>query len=324
MNLCGVVKNARKLNLLDVSYNGINKDVFENQNVVDFFCCFLLFFYKLYYERNYLTKKEMKFFIKSILTSKSLTYLFLQNNQIDDESMELISFLIKKHPFVHNINLGYNKFTSKGVESICKSLKLKSNRVIELCLQNNNLDETSLTYLSEALKHHQTLSALNLSYNNFSYGSCGDCIVRIIAKCPKLKHLNLTACHLGLKLKEILTQLEKNKTITFLDLSVNDIGNNSEIFHNLAKMLEKNYYIKYLYLDSNYIVDKDFEILIYEGIEKNKNLKNLGLRSNKITLGAITALSEKLKKDTKKQLEQYLKYSEWLNNSPDVEIIQFT
>lgn len=135
--------------------------------------------------------------------------------------------------------MGYNKFTSKGVESICKSLKLKSNRVIELCLQNNNLDETSLTYLSEALKHHQTISALNLAYNNFSYGSCGDCITRIIAKCPKLKHLNLTACHLGLKLKEILTQLEKNKTITFLDLSVNDIGNNPEIFQNLARMLEK-------------------------------------------------------------------------------------
>ena len=308
VNLCAVVKNAKKLNLLDVSYNGINKEVFENQNVVDFLSGDLQFFYAFYYEGNYLPNEEMKFFIKSILTNKSLTYLFLHNNQIDDESMELISFLIKKNPFVHNLNLGYNKFTSKGVESICKSLKLKSNRVIELCLQNNNLDETSLTYLSEALKHHQTISALNLAYNNFSYGSCGDCITRIIAKCPKLKHLNLTACHLGLKLKEILTQLEKNKTITFLDLSVNDIGNNPEIFQNLARMLEKNYYIKYLYLDSNYIVDKDFEILIYEGIEKNKNLKNLGLKSNKITLGAITALSEKLKKDTKKQLEQYLKY----------------
>jgi Ran GTPase-activating protein (RanGAP) involved in mRNA processing and transport len=69
VNLCGVVKNARKLNLLDVSYNGINKDVFENQNVVDFFSGDLQFFYTIYYEGNYLPKEEMKFFIKSILTN---------------------------------------------------------------------------------------------------------------------------------------------------------------------------------------------------------------------------------------------------------------
>ena len=172
----------------------------------------------------------MQNFVKNILNSKSLTYLFLQNNQINDDSMELISFLISKNCYIHTLNLGYNKFTSKGIQSLCNGLKSKDTRIIELSLSNNNLNEDSLKFLSEALKNHMTVSCLNLSYNNFSRGECGNLVSEIISTCPRLKHLNLTACHLGLKMKDVLKILEDNKTISYLDLSVNDIGNNTEIF----------------------------------------------------------------------------------------------
>ena len=46
--------------------------------------------------------------------------------------------------------------------------------------------------------------------------------------------------------REKINSLEKNTTITYIDLSVNDIGNNTEIFKALAKMLESNKSIKYL------------------------------------------------------------------------------
>ena len=72
-------------------------------------------------------------------------------------------------------------------------------------------------------------------------------------------------------------------------------------------MLQKNLYIKTLFLDTNYINDKDFEIIINEGISKNKNLNYLSLKSNKITLNPIKKLSDSIKKDKKKLLEQYLK-----------------
>ena len=72
-------------------------------------------------------------------------------------------------------------------------------------------------------------------------------------------------------------------------------------------MLQKNLYIKTLYLDTNYINDKDFDIIINEGISKNKNLNYLSLKSNKITLSSIKKLSDSIKKDKKKLLELYLK-----------------
>ena len=305
--LCTAIINCKRLNLLDVSYNGIEKDVFDNQNVADLFNDALPNLYTLYYEGNYLPPEEMQNFVKNILNNRSITYLFLQNNQINDESMEILSFLISKNYFIHTLSLGYNKFTSKGMEILCNGLRAKETRLIEVNLSYNNLDEASLTYLSDALNNHQTISCLDLSYNNFARGNCGDLITSIIGECPRLKNLNLTACHLGLKIKEILKKLENNANINYLDLSVNDIGNNTEIFKLLAKMLEVNMYLKFLYLDSNYIIDKDFEIIINEGIAKNKNLNFLSMKSNKITLDQIKKLSDSIKKDKKKLLEQYLK-----------------
>ena len=301
------LKNCTKLNLLDVSYNGIDKNIFNNKNVEDIFNESLPSLYSFYYEGNYLSTEEVKNFVKDIANNKCLTYLYLQNNQLNDDSMEILSYLITKNPYMHNLGLGYNKFTSKGIQSLCNGLMNKDSNIMELCLQKNNLDEASLSYLAEALKSNQSMRSLNLSYNNFTKDECGNLISRIISESPKLKNLNLTACHLGLKIKDICNKLEENKTITYIDMSVNDFGKNSEIFKALAKILGKNMYLKYLYLDSNYVSDKDFDIIINEGIKFNKNLKYLSLKSNKITLSSIKALCDSIKKDNKKQLEHYLK-----------------
>ena len=307
IELCGILKNCPKLNLLDVSYNGIDKNIFDNENVAELFGESLPYLYTFYYEGNYLPTSEIQNLVKHILSNNSLTYLYLQNNQIGDDSLEILAFLLSKNYNIHTLDLSYNKFTSKGVEKLCQGIMSKDTRLIELSLANNNLDETSLTYLSEAINNSEQLYSLNLSYNNFSKGDCGMLISDIIRKDNKLKNLNLTACHLGLKTKEIFSALEENQTITFIDLSVNDIGNNLEMFKGLAKMLQKNKNIKYLYLDTNYITDRDFDIIINEGITKSVNLNYLSLKSNKITLSSIKRLSDSIKKDNRKLLEQYLK-----------------
>ena len=307
LELCSCLVNCIKLNLLDISYNGIDKNTFDDKRVVELFNNVLPNFYTFYYEGNYLPTEEIHNLVRNILDNKSLTYLYLPNNQINDDSLEIIAFLISKNPYIHTLNLGYNKFTSKGVGKLCNGLKAAETRIIELSLSNNNLDEKSLKYLAEALNNHQTISCLNLSYNNFSKGNCGTLICQIISQSTRLKNINLTACHLGLNTKNLFKILENDRNITYIDLSVNDIGNNTEIFKALASMLEKNFYIKSLFLDTNYINDKDFDIIIHEGIIKNRNLNYLSLKSNKITLNPIKVLSNSIKKDKKKLLEQYLK-----------------
>ena len=307
IELCGILKNCPKLNLLDVSYNGIDKNIFDNENVAELFGESLPYLYTFYYEGNYLPTSEIQNLVKHILSNNSLTYLYLQNNQIGDDSLEILAFLLSKNYNIHTLDLSYNKFTSKGVSKLCEGIMSKGTRLIEISLANNNLDETSLTYLADAITNSEQLYSVNLSYNNFSKGNCGMIIADMIKKDTKLKNVNLVACHLGLKTKEIFAALEENQTITFIDLSVNDIGNNLEMFKGLAKMLQKNKNIKYLYLDTNYITDRDFDIIINEGITKSVNLNYLSLKSNKITLSSIKRLSDSIKKDNRKLLEQYLK-----------------
>ena len=307
VDLCVVLKNCSKLNLLDISYNGIDKNIFENEKVAEIFGDSLPNLYTFYYEGNYLPTHEIQNLVKNLLANKSLTYLYLQNNQIGDDSLEIIAFLLSKNYNIHTLDLSYNKFTSKGVKNLCNGILSKDSRLIELSLSNNNLDETSLIYLSDAINNSEQLYCIDLSYNNFSKGDCGKIICDIITADKKLKNMNLTACHLGLKTKDIFAALEKNQTITYIDLSVNDIGNNTEMFKALAKMLQQNKTIKYLYLDTNYINDKDFDIIINEGITRSVNLNYLSLKSNKITLSSIKKLSDSIKKDNKKLLEQYLK-----------------
>ena len=307
IELCGILKNCPKLNLLDVSYNGIDKNIFDNENVAELFGESLPYLYTFYYEGNYLPTSEIQNLVKHILNNNSLTYLYLQNNQIGDDSLEILAFLLSKNYNIHTLDLSYNKFTSKGVSKLCEGIMSKDTRLIEISLANNNLDETSLTYLADAITNSEQLYSVNLSYNNFSKGNCGMIIADMIKKDTKLKNVNLVACHLGLKTKEIFAALEENQTITFIDLSVNDIGNNLEMFKGLAKMLQNNKNIKYLYLDTNYITDRDFDIIINEGITKSVNLNYLSLKSNKITLSSIKRLSDSIKKDNRKLLEQYLK-----------------
>ena len=307
VELLSNLRECKKLNLLDVSYNGIDKNVFNNKIVVNFFNEDMPSLYSFYYDGNYLPTEEVQNLAKAFLNCSIVTYLNLQNNQINDDSMEIISFLIEHNSYLHSLFLGYNKFTSKGIKVLCKGLQSEDTRLIELSLSNNHLDETSLIYLSEALPNNKTLSCLNLSYNNFSKGDTGTLISKIINESQRLKNLNLTACHLGLKMKTILETVETNKKLTYLDLSVNDIGSNDDIFRALAKTIANNFYLKYLYLDTNHICDKDFDTIINEGIIKNKNLSYLSLKTNKITLSSIKAVSDSLKKDNKKQLEYFMK-----------------
>ena len=53
------------------------------------------------------------------------------------------------------------------------------------------------------------------SYNNFSKGDTGTLISKIINESPRLMHLNLTACHLGLKIKQINNSFSVKKNVQF-------------------------------------------------------------------------------------------------------------
>ena len=277
---------CKKLILVDISYNGIDKNVFNSPNVIDFFDpekSGINYLYSFIYNGNFLPPSETASLVKCLINNTVLTYLFIGNNQINDESMELLNFLVCNNLYIHSLFIHYNNFTSKGLIKFLNGIE-ENSRLIELNLSNNKLSHNSLQILINSLEKNKFISCLNLSYNDFSKSQTSDLIIKYIESNTKLKNLNLTACHIGLGLKKLLTTIENNRKISCLDLSVNDIGGNYDVFENIAKLLKNNFYLKFFYLDGNYINDIDFEILICNGIKYNKNLSLLSLKGNKITL----------------------------------------
>ena len=307
-----------ELSLLDISYNGIDKNFFNSDEVQIFFDYnSSQKFTTFYYEGNYLPFQECNSLIQSILNNVNLIYLYLNNNQINDECMNLFSFLISNNPYIHTISLSENNFTNVGLKKFFDSIEQKT-RLIEIFLAKNNLNHQSLKIISESLKNNRTISSLDLSYNDFKKDECIDYLNNLIGENSRIKNLNLTSCHLGLKAKNLFEFIEKNKRLSCIDLSANNIGDNKKIFEAFANMIKNNFYLKYIYLDSNYIVDSDFEIIICDGIRFNKNLNKISLKDNNITLNKlVTNQGKENEKNIKESLKRnnHLKIIN-LNNNP--------
>ena len=307
-----------ELSLLDISYNGIDKNFFNSDEVQIFFDYnSSQKFTTFYYEGNYLPFQECNNLIQSILNNVNLIYLYLNNNQINDECMNLFSFLISNNPYIHTLSLSENNFTNVGLKKFFDSIEQKT-RLIEIFLAKNNLNHQSLKIISESLKNNRTISSLDLSYNDFKKDECIDYLINLIGENSRIKNLNLTSCHLGLKVKNLFEFIEKNKRLSCIDLSANNIGDNKKIFEAFANMIKNNFYLKYIYLDSNYIVDSDFEIIICDGIRFNKNLNKLSLKDNNITLSKlVTNQGKENEKNIKESLKRnnHLKIIN-LNNNP--------
>ena len=307
-----------ELSLLDISYNGIDKNFFNSDEVQIFFDYnSSQKFTTFYYEGNYLPLQECNNLIQSILNNVNLSYLYLNNNQINDECMNLFSFLISNNPYIHTLSLSENNFTNVGLKKLFDSIEQKT-RLIEIFLAKNNLNHQSLKIISESLKNNRTISSLDLSYNDFKKDECIDYLINLIGENSRIKNLNLTSCHLGLKVKNLFEFIEKNKRLSCIDLSANNIGDNKKIFEAFANMIKNNFYLKYIYLDSNYIVDSDFEIIICDGIRFNKNLNKISLKDNNITLNKlVTNQGKENEKNIKESLKRnnHLKIIN-LNNNP--------
>ena len=307
-----------ELCLLDISYNGIDKNFFNSDEVQIFFDYnSSQKFTTFYYEGNYLPLQECNNLIQSILNNVNLSYLYLNNNQINDECMNLFSFLISNNPYIHTLSLSENNFTNVGLKKLFDSIEQKT-RLIEIFLAKNNLNHQSLKIISESLKNNRTISSLDLSYNDFKKDECIDYLINLIGENSRIKNLNLTSCHLGLKAKNLFEFIEKNKRLSCIDLSANNIGDNKKIFEAFANMIKNNFYLKYIYLDSNYIVDSDFEIIICDGIRFNKNLNKISLKDNNITLNKlVTNQGKENEKNIKESLKRnnHLKIIN-LNNNP--------
>jgi len=187
----------------------------------------------------------------------TITKLDLSDNNIEEEFMFLANVL-KDSP-IQYLNLRSNRITAKGIAVLAKFLK--TNKTLSyLDLSENqlggNIANCNAVNLGEAIKKNSALSHLKLSGNKFNYLEASSLTKLSLEKNKTLTSLDLSANEIGFYGMSLIFQgLEKNKTLTSLDLSSNQIEcNNIKRIQLLISSL-KNSAIEELDLSENKITE---------------------------------------------------------------------
>ncbi|UJR18188.1 hypothetical protein I4U23_005089 [Adineta vaga] len=155
------IRKSTSLNAVDLSNNCLtNKDLLclagelsvpETHTVVQWKCCGL-------------TKMQE-------LDSGSIKILNLSNNNIDDDGMNHLVALLRSKRTLTDLYLNNNQIGDEGIEKFAKALSHSTSNLQKLYLNNNSrITNRSANYLAEMLKKNQSLNTLWLLKCGFSDG----------------------------------------------------------------------------------------------------------------------------------------------------------
>ena len=173
--------------------------------------------------------------------------LNLHYNNITDKSTSLIASLLSSNYPITKLDVGYNKLSS-SIDIIFKSLH--HNTVLtELFLQSISLRLSDMQSLGQMLTSNNTLSVMDISYDDIGPDGC-----QYLADCRNisLNKLIICRCKLGVSGADKIGIMLCHSSITYVDLGWNSIG------------------------------DVGVEKLV-EHLKTNKTIKHLGLYDNDIT-----------------------------------------
>lgn len=113
--------------------------------------------------------KGFQILCTALFTNTTLTWLALNNNKINDESLNHIMTMLVSHPTLTKLDLNFNDISSKSTHTISEYIK-QNTALRTLCLFNNSIgfDNHNLHFLAESLRHNSTLLYLDLCRNHIS------------------------------------------------------------------------------------------------------------------------------------------------------------
>uniref|UniRef100_A0A3B4FC65 NACHT LRR and PYD domain-containing protein n=1 Tax=Pundamilia nyererei TaxID=303518 RepID=A0A3B4FC65_9CICH len=223
---------AQKMNLSSCIQHQVDEVLENNEGVSDLL---LRFMFGLIKERMLLPPKDLLFgYVKKKILSKISSYstvvLFhclreLKFSNLTDKSCPaLAAVLSSKESFLRELDLGYNSFSTSGVQELAEGLNSMTCRLKILRLQGCGLTAETCQYLSQCLMQHQILQELDLSSNGI-----GDRGLKLLShglgsSSCRLQTLKLYCCGLTVLSCESIGEALKSETSTLLELN---LSNNS-------------------------------------------------------------------------------------------------
>ena len=179
----------------------------------------------------YLQSISKKMSREFILSTKNLTCLNINSNEINDAMvLDILKALNDKEGF-RKLMLGYNPIGDNGLFALADWMnKCTLLKTIDIsCL--GNVTSEGILYFIRKLKKNESVEDVNISYNRFSFGDHG---ALEIGNCLKLNR-NLRKLNIGFNniksgLEDVLEGLQKNMYLQELHYNGNNVG-----FHNLIE-----------------------------------------------------------------------------------------
>ncbi|XP_067016471.1 NLR family CARD domain-containing protein 3-like, partial [Acropora muricata] len=263
----------------------------------------------------------------ALQTNSTLTQLGLLANGIGNLGIEAICKALQFNHVITHLDLRNNTIGDSGAEALAGALQLPATQLSHLDLEGCEIISLGVESFAGALQTNRSLTHLSLAGLGISYSgnapaeaiqftrtlipldpSCsgiGDLETEAI--CKVTTHLQILAgalqtnrslTHLNLRNNEISdteaiqlaqTLLDKNSTLTCLDLSDNNIGAEEEASSSiscsvtaLAEALQLNRTLTHLELSNNQISDTEAIQLAQTLLDKNNTLTYLDLSRNNI------------------------------------------
>ena len=240
---------------------------------------------------------------------KDIKKFYISDTNINDISLfNPILELLEKNYNIRQLILNNCSLMDNHLNDLMRAICDK--RIRSLNLSKNAITVEGGSLISEFLLVNKTLQELNISYNdNVNFKAEGiKYIIRSLVDCPNIKlidfsGMNLTGCgefianllensksleKMVLKndylnandFKNIFEKVKSNKIIKEIDISFNDMGGDKSLEYIRDSIKENTSLIK---LNLNKVnINNDNYNIIFEGIEKNKNISFYCLSYNHI------------------------------------------
>ena len=219
----------------------------------------------------------------------SSAYLTLISETVKDATKRNL----KNVSTINVLDLTNNKLSNCIADDI-KTI-LSCNNLKELHLGGNNLQDTGMIKIADALQNNCVLKVFDIS-NNCINSKAAQCIAAALSNKTKLEKLYLNGNQLQAEDLIMITNELQNTSLKVFNVS--QIMMNSTAARKIANVLVKNNQLQELYLSKNILNIKDI-IEISLGLENTLTLKVFDISNNNISSEAAGDIAYALSKQVK-------------------------
>ncbi|XP_051992105.1 NACHT, LRR and PYD domains-containing protein 3-like isoform X2 [Xyrauchen texanus] len=200
--------------------------------------------------------------LSSVLqSSKSLTEMDLSNNDLQDSGVKLLSDALKSpHCTLEILRFAACRFTDQCCESLSSVLQ-SSKSLRELDLSNNDLQDSGVKLLSDALKSpHCTLEILRFAACSFT-GQCCESLSSVLQSSNSLRELDLSNNDLQDSGGKLLSDALKSPHCTLEILRFAACRFTGQCCESLSSVLQSSNSLRELDLCNNDLQDSGVKLL---------------------------------------------------------------